>query len=113
MANTQSAKKQVRSSEKKNTHNMFWKKQIKETVKELKKLLLSKDTDTAILSNKLITLQKTVDKASKEKVIHKNKANRLKSDYANKITALEQKKTTPRTTEKTTGKPAKSRKSTK
>ena len=112
MANTQSAKKQVRASAKKNTHNLFWKKQVKEAIKELKKLLLSKDKDTGILNNKLTSLQKAVDKASKEKVIHKNKANRLKSMYANKIAALDQKKTTTRTAGTSARKAPKSGKST-
>ena len=91
MANTRSAKKAVRSSAKKRTHNLFWTKKIKESVKALKKSLITKGADADILKEKLVTLQKAVDKASKEKVIHKNKANRLKSTYAKKITALNQK----------------------
>lgn len=102
MANTQSAKKQIRASQKKRKHNLYWKKRIKEAAKDLKKAFLSKEKDTGILNTKLKALQKSLDKASKEKVIHKNKANRIKSKYAKKITAQGQKPKTAGT------KPAKS-----
>ena len=87
MPNTKSAIKAVRGSAKKNEHNLFWKKKMKDAVKELKKSLEIKES-TDVLNGKLLALQKIVDKASKEKVIHKNKANRLKSTYARKISAL-------------------------
>jgi small subunit ribosomal protein S20 len=87
MPNTKSAIKAVRSSKRKNAHNLFWKKKMKDAIKELKKSLEAKDKEE-VLNGKLLTLQKVLDKSSKEKVIHKNKANRLKSIYARKITAL-------------------------
>lgn len=87
MSKTESAKKAVRSSAKKQVHNLFWKKQIKEALADLKKSLSLKEVDTGILNTKLVTFQKALDKASKEKVLHKNKANRLKSAYAKKISA--------------------------
>lgn len=87
MPNTKSAIKAVRGSKRKNAHNLFWKKKIKDALKDLKKSLESKDKEE-VLNAKLLTLQKVLDKSSKEKVIHKNKANRLKSIYARKIAAL-------------------------
>ena len=91
MAKTKSAKKAVRSSKNKRVNNLFWKKQIKESINELKKNLSNKDVDTAILNTGLVALQKVLDKASKENVIHKNKANRLKSAYAKKLSVPGQK----------------------
>jgi ribosomal protein S20 len=78
MPNTKSAKKAVRGSERKRRHNMFWKKRIKDATKAL---IAGKESVT------LSDLQKALDKATKENVIHKNKANRLKSKYAKRFSA--------------------------
>lgn len=84
MANTQSAKKAIRGSEKKRQHNLFWKRRVNSAEKNLTKLL--KDGANAdILNENLSVLQKILDKAAKEKVIHVNKANRVKSRFAEKI----------------------------
>jgi len=88
MANTKSAKKNIRSAKRKKAHNLVWEKQIKGLIKTLKVATTSKTGDIEQLTVKLTSLQKALDKASKEKVIHKNKANRLKSMYARKISAL-------------------------
>ncbi|RPH70906.1 30S ribosomal protein S20, partial [bacterium] len=69
MPNTKSAIKAVRSSKKKNAHNLFWKKKMKDALKDLKKSLDSKDKEE-VLNSKLLALQKVLDKSSKEKVIH-------------------------------------------
>jgi small subunit ribosomal protein S20 len=87
MPNTKSAVKAVRSSKRKNTHNLFWKKRIKEALKNIKKSVDSRENEE-ISRNKFVILQKVLDKSAKEKIIHKNRANRLKSIYAGKITAL-------------------------
>lgn len=86
MANTQSAKKTIRSSAKKKKNNLFWKKRIKKASKNLQNLL-DEGANTDILKENLNNLQKIVDKAAKNKIIHKNKANRIKSGFANKISA--------------------------
>lgn len=88
MANTKSAKKNIRASAKKKSHNDMWEKKIKTAKKSLVKSLSSKE-DKKILNDKLVLLQKSLDKAVKEKTIHKNKANRVKSMYARKIAALD------------------------
>ena len=80
MPNTNSVKKAHRSSLRKRAHNRFWKVRIKSAVKTLKSTIASKINDENVIKEQLTILQKAVDKASKEKVIHKNKANRLKSN---------------------------------
>lgn len=88
MANTKSAQKNIRSSQKKRLHNLSWETKIKALVKELKVDVAKKSDNTTGYATKLVALQKAVDKAAKEKVIHKNKANRIKSIYAKKLSAL-------------------------
>jgi ribosomal protein S20 len=87
MPNTKSAKKAVRGSRKKQLHNLSWKRRIKKTVKNIDLGLKEKET-AEMLKEKLTLMQKVLDKASKEKVLHKNRVNRLKSKYAKKVTAL-------------------------
>ncbi len=74
MAKTANAKKAHRGSEAKKLHNLFWKKRIK----------VAQKVDQ-VTEESYKTLQSVVDKASNNKVIHKNKASRLKSRYAKKI----------------------------
>ena len=87
MANTKSAKKNIRASAKKKSHNDMWEKRFKTAKKSLFKSISSKE-DKKVVLEKFVALQKSLDKAAKEKVIHKNKANRVKSMYARKIAAL-------------------------
>jgi small subunit ribosomal protein S20 len=87
MANTKSAKKNIRSSAKKKAHNDMWEGRFKSAKKSLQKSISSGDKPE-IIDEKFVALQKSLDKAAKEKVIHKNRANRVKSKYARKITAL-------------------------
>jgi ribosomal protein S20 len=103
MANTKSAKKAIRSSKAKKIHNTMWEKKVKDNIKELKNLLDSKP-ESAVLTKQLTVLQKSVDKAAKEKAIHKNKANRVKSIYAKRVSALLQKESAPK---RSTGRRAK------
>ena len=91
MANTKSAKKNIRSSANKKSHNDMWENRIKTAKKSLSRAILSKE-DKKLVSDKMIVLQKSLDKAVKEKTIHKNKANRVKSIYARKVAALDLKK---------------------
>jgi len=87
MPNIKSAEKATRSSKKKNAHNLMWKKKIKDALRDVKRSIEYKETEE-VLKNKLTVLQKMLDKSAKEKVIHKNRANRLKSIYAEKIAVL-------------------------
>jgi small subunit ribosomal protein S20 len=87
MPNTMSAKKAVRQSKNKEEHNLFWKRRIYSIKKAITKTLQTKDVNADILNNEYKALQKVVDKAAKEKVIHKNKASRIKARFAKKIAA--------------------------
>jgi small subunit ribosomal protein S20 len=87
MPNIKSAKKALRSSLRKRQYNNFWKNRIKQAEKSLSDKIETKDTGIDILNAGLTALQKALDKAAKNNVIHKNKANRIKSGYAKKITA--------------------------
>ena len=100
MPNTKSAKKAVRGSERKRRHNMFWKKKIKDATKVL--TVGKESAGPTTLSD----LQKALDKATKENVIHKNKANRLKSKYAKRFSAQPAAKPAAKSAGKTATKPA-------
>jgi ribosomal protein S20 len=75
MTKTMNAKKAHRGSERKKLHNLFWKKRIKTARKSF--------TETE--KESLVNLQSVLDKAANNKVIHKNKASRLKSRYAKRL----------------------------
>ena len=109
MANTKSAKKAVRSSAKKRSHNIMWKTRFKAAIKAVSKAITGKETDVVILE-KFKALQKALDKASKEKVIHKNKADRVKSKYAKRITAHLKGGDKPKPVKEKVAKPTKSAK---
>jgi len=78
-----SAKKELRKSLKRRERNLLRKEKIKNTVKELKRLLEKNKIEEA--KNQLSLVYKAIDKAAKRNVIHKNKAARLKSKYAKLI----------------------------
>jgi len=84
MANTSSAKKAVRSSNKKQQHNLGWKKRIKTAIKNLQNLIKDGKSQDDLKSS-LTIAQKILDKASKEKVMHKNKINRIKSKLSHNV----------------------------
>ncbi len=116
MPNTRQGAKAVRQSKKKQEHNLFWKRRVKAVMKSLNKDLETTDKNADILLKGQSALQKIVDKAAKEKAIHKNKANRLKAKYANKIAVHLQKEdptTKPSGSSKATAKPTKKSKSSK
>ena len=100
MANTRSAKKEIRASAKKREHNLMWKRRIKAMQKTIKKTLKTEPENTDILKAQQSALQKVVDKAAKENVIHKNKASRIKSRYAKRVTAHADQQNNKQTTTK-------------
>ena len=65
MANTKSAKKNIRSSANKKSNNDMWENRIKTAKKSLSRAILSKE-DKKLVSDKMIVLQKSLDKAVKE-----------------------------------------------
>lgn len=86
MANLKAAKKAIRSSKRKQKHNIFWKNRFKKATKALKEAIDSKK-EKNVVEERYKLLQKYLDKAVKEKVIHKNRASRVKSKYAKRISA--------------------------
>jgi len=82
MPNLKTAKKNLRKAQKRTIMNKKYKNRIDYLIKKIKKGL--KD-GVKNLQELLINFYKVVDKAAKEKVIHKNKANRIKSKIAKLI----------------------------
>lgn len=116
MANKKSVQKAHRSSLRKQKHNLIRKGAVSDARRSLTKALADKTSTTDILRQKEISLQKALDKAAKTKAIHKNKASRLKSRYAKKVSAqlsMDTKDTGSKTTgtKKPKGRPAKSKSS--
>ena len=77
MANTKSAKKQVRKTVRKARVNRFWKELIKGNTKKVLESI--KSNDTAKASDSFTKLKSTLDKASNRGVLSKNKSARIKS----------------------------------
>jgi small subunit ribosomal protein S20 len=72
-----SAKKALRGSKRKQVYNLRRTKAMKETIKEVKKLVVGK---SKVEAQKLLpTVYKVIDKAAKRGVIKKNTASRKKS----------------------------------
>ena len=74
---TSSAKKAMRQNARRKERNLTHKKTLKNTIKQLKKLVLEKNTEAA--KNHLSSVYKVLDKSAKTNLIKKNTASRLKS----------------------------------
>lgn len=83
MANTSSAKKQIRSQAKKYVYNLRVKRTFRETRKEVEEQISSKKLDN--IQEALTSFYKAVDKAAKANAIHKNTASRYKSRLTIKV----------------------------
>ncbi len=86
MANTSSAKKAQRVAERRRVYNARRKGTLKDTIKDISKLITSKDAKKA--EAMLPALFRAVDKAQKGKIIEKNTAARMKSRIVKGIRAL-------------------------
>ncbi len=83
MANHQSAIKRVRQIETRRLHNRYYAKTTRNAVKSLRQTT-EKEAAAALLP-KVVSM---LDKLAKKNIIHKNKANNLKSKlslYVNKL----------------------------
>jgi small subunit ribosomal protein S20 len=89
MPNKKNAMKALRAATTKRQINLRRTKKVKEAVKTLAKAVEAKDVATAKTAVKAVA--KTVDKAAAKKVIHKNKASRLRSRAQKKANKLEAK----------------------
>lgn len=74
MANHKSAKKRIRSSEKKRVHNHYYAKTMRTMIKHFRNI-----TDKKEAQEKLPALEKLIDKNATRHIIHKNKASNIKS----------------------------------
>lgn len=82
MANTTQAKKMVRKIKNKTAYNKWWKTKIKGAIKALDEIVAQPEHSQEKATASYKELQTVVDKAQKNGVIKKNKANRIKSQKA-------------------------------
>jgi len=92
---TKSVKKALRQSETKRKRNSGFKINLKKTIKSF----LAKPDQEG-----LKTVYSMLDKAGKKYIYHKNKVNRLKSNFSKKVEKKNVKKAVKKTTEKKSGK---------
>ena len=88
MANTQSAKKQVRVSYRKWLNNRYTKGKMRAAVKMVREAIDAGDYETA--NQWMPKAARELDKAARKNVIHANKAARMKSRLMSQIHALQQ-----------------------
>ncbi len=86
MAITKSAKKRIKSSERKRVFNLKRLRTMKSEIKNFLSFVTKKDVEGAEKS--LPTLYKAIDKAVKRGIIKKNNAARKKSRLVKKIISL-------------------------
>jgi small subunit ribosomal protein S20 len=89
VANTQSAKKQVRSSYRKWLRNRYVKGKMRGALQMVNKAIADGDVEQALALMPSAASQ--LDKAARKNVIHHRKAARLKSRLMHKINALQAK----------------------
>ena len=83
MANHKSAKKRIRSDEKKRDRNRYQHKTTRNAIRDLRA-----STDAKEATEMLPKVSSLLDKLAKTNVIHKNKASNLKSSLATHISKL-------------------------
>ena len=83
MANHKSSLKRIRQEEKRRLHNRYYGKTMRNAVRKLRAT-----TDKVAAVSMYPGLVKLLDKLAKTNVIHKNKANNLKSKLALHINKL-------------------------
>ena len=83
MANHKSALKRIRQTKKRNEHNRYYAKTMRNAVRKLR-AMTNKEEAVALYPK----VQKMLDKLAKTNIIHKNKAANLKSKLAQHINKL-------------------------
>ncbi|MFV9502939.1 MAG: 30S ribosomal protein S20 [Oscillochloridaceae bacterium umkhey_bin13] len=81
MANTKSAKKRIRSNERKHQRNTMYRSRVKTMIKKAEQSIFSGNPDEAAVREAISTL----DKAAVKGIIHKNNAARRKSRLMKKL----------------------------
>lgn len=90
MPNTESAKKRVRQTTKRNARNLWRKRRVKTDVSGFLKAIAS--GDVAAAESEMRKAAKTLDKIAATGTIHKNNAARRKSRMAARLAALKKSK---------------------
>ena len=88
MANTQSAKKQIRNSYRKWLRNRYVKGQMRGAVRMVRQAIETGDYSEA--ANLMPQAASQLDKAARKNIIHPNTAARLKSRLMRQINALQE-----------------------
>ena len=83
MANHKSSLKRIRQDKKKNLHNRYYAKNMRNAVRKLRAM-----TDKEEAVKMYPSVQKILDKLAKTNLIHKNKAANIKSSLAQHINSL-------------------------
>ena len=83
MANHTSSIKRIRQDKKKNLHNRYYAKTMRNAVRKLRAM-----TDKEEAVKMYPSVQKILDKLAKTNLIHKNKAANIKSSLAQHINSL-------------------------
>lgn len=83
MANHKATKKDIRQAEKRRDRNRYYGKTTRNAMRKL--LAITSKTEATQELPKVISM---IDKLAKRNVIHKNKANNLKSGVAVRVNAL-------------------------
>jgi small subunit ribosomal protein S20 len=83
MANHKATLKDVRQSNRRNERNRYYGKTTRNAIRDLNNL-----TDRQEATQKLPEVFSMIDKLAKRHVIHKNKANNLKSKLVKRVNAL-------------------------
>ena len=83
MANHKSSIKRIRQDKKKNLHNRYYAKTMRNAVRKLRAM-----TDKEEAVKLYPSVQKILDKLAKTNIIHKNKAANIKSSLARHINSL-------------------------
>ncbi len=83
MANHKSSIKRIRQDKKKNLHNRYYAKTMRNAVRKLRAM-----TDKEEAVKLYPSVQKILDKLAKTNIIHKNKAANIKSSLAQHINSL-------------------------
>ncbi|MBR1516615.1 MAG: 30S ribosomal protein S20 [Bacteroidales bacterium] len=83
MAHHKSAKKRIRSSEKKRIENRYYAKTMRNALRDFRAL-----EDKAVATEKLPKMMSIIDKLAKRSVIHKNKASNLKSKLMKQVNVM-------------------------
>ncbi len=84
MANHKSSLKRIRQDKKKNLHNRYYAKTMRNAVRKLRAM-----TDKEEAVKMYPSVQKILDKLAKTNLIHKNKAANIKSSLAQHINSLD------------------------